>query len=68
VLVDNKVISRLRGTDYGHTVKKNIANVYLPMELAKAGTNVNVEVFGQMIPAVVTQRVLYDPKGELLRK
>ena len=68
VLVDGKVISRLRGTDYGHTVKKNIANVYLPMALANQGTSVDVEIFGEMVPAVVTARVLYDPKGEVLRK
>ncbi len=68
VLVDGKVISRLRGTDYGHTVKKNIGNVYLPKALAKEGTAVNVEIFGEMIPAVVSARVLYDPKGEALRK
>ena len=68
VLVDGKVISRLRGTAYGYTVEKNIGNVYLPKNLAKEGTTVNVEIFGEMVPGVVTARVLYDPKGESLRK
>ena len=68
VLVGGKVISRLRGVAYGHTVKKNIGNVYLPVEIAKKGTKVTVEIFGEMVPAEVTPRVLHDPKGENLRK
>ncbi|MCP4117918.1 MAG: FAD-dependent oxidoreductase [Desulfobacteraceae bacterium] len=68
VVVNGEVVSRLRGTGYGHTVKKNIGNVYLPLELAKEGTAVNVEIFGEMVPAVVTARVLHDPRGESLRK
>lgn len=67
VINDGKVLGRLRGTGYGHTVKKNIGNIYLPLELAKTGTALQVEMFGEMVPAVVTDRVLYDPKGEALR-
>jgi 4-methylaminobutanoate oxidase (formaldehyde-forming) len=67
VIVDGKVVSRLRGVGYGYTVKKNIGNVYLPVAMAVPGTKVTVEIFGEMVPAVVTDRVLYDPKGEKLR-
>lgn len=68
VIVDGQVISRLRGTGYGHTIKKNIGYVYLPLDKAVQGTEVQVEIFGEMVPAVVTDRVLYDPKGEKLRQ
>lgn len=67
VLVDGKVISRLRGVSYGYTVAKNIANVYLPVECAVPGQKVQVEIFGEMVEAEVSRRVLYDPKGEKLR-
>jgi len=68
VIVEGKVISRLRGAGYGHTIKQNIGNVYLPLDLAIPGTKVEVEIFGEMVPAVVSDRVLYDPKGEKLRQ
>ncbi len=67
VLLDGKVVSRLRGVGYGHTIKKNIGNVYLPVDNAVAGQPVQVEIFGEMLDGVVTDRVLYDPKGEKLR-
>lgn len=67
VVVDGKVISRLRGVGYGYTVRKNLGNVYLPMDRAVKGTNVDVEIFGELVPAVVTDRVVYDPQGAKLR-
>jgi 4-methylaminobutanoate oxidase (formaldehyde-forming) len=67
VVASGKVVGRLRGAGYGHTTRKNIGNIYLPLDLAKPGTPLEVELFGERIPAVVTDRVLYDPKGEKLR-
>jgi glycine cleavage system T protein len=61
------VVSRLRSAGYGHTLKKNIAYTYLPMALTDPGTLLEVEVFGQAVPAVVTADVLYDPEGANLR-
>ena len=68
VLSGGKVVSRLRGAGYGHTVKKNIGYAYLPLELAKPGTELEVEIFEKMIPAQVGPRVIHDPKGESLRQ
>ena len=51
---DGRVVGRLRSCAYGFTVRKNLAYSYLPVEL-KPGAQVDVEVFGQMVPAVVTQ-------------
>jgi 4-methylaminobutanoate oxidase (formaldehyde-forming) len=67
VIADGRVISRLRSSGYGHTVKKNIGLAYLPLELAKAGTALEVEIFGEMLPAQVSERVLYDPEGRFLK-
>jgi len=35
--------------------------------LAKEGAPLEVEVFGERVPAVVAPDVLYDPKGARLR-
>ena len=58
VLSDGRVVGRLRSTAYGFTVRKNLAYSYLPIEL-KPGAQVDVEVFGRMLPATVMRdRVL----------
>jgi 4-methylaminobutanoate oxidase (formaldehyde-forming) len=62
-----KVLTRVRSGGYGYTVKKNILLAYLPIELAKTGTPVQVELIEGMRMAKVTASVLYDPKGEKLK-
>jgi glycine cleavage system aminomethyltransferase T len=68
VIADGKVISRLRSSGYGHTVRKNIGLAYLPLEMTKAGTALEIEIFGELVPAQVAPRTLYDPRGEVLKK
>ena len=68
VLAEGRVISRLRSSGYGHTVKKNIGFAYLPLAFAKIGTQLEIEIFSDMVPAQVAPQILYDPKGEVLRK
>jgi sarcosine dehydrogenase len=64
---DGKVITRVRSGGYGYTIKKNILLAYLPRELAKTGTRVDVELIEGISSAEVTSNVLYDPKGEKLK-
>jgi 4-methylaminobutanoate oxidase (formaldehyde-forming) len=66
-IINGQVVGRLRSGGYGFTVGKWIGFLYLPLELAKEGTLLEVEVFGERLPAVVTADVLYDPKGERVR-
>ena len=68
VVSEGRVITRLRSSGYGHTVKKNIGLAYLPLELAKEGTALEIEIFGEMVPAQVAPRILYDPEGKALKK
>jgi 4-methylaminobutanoate oxidase (formaldehyde-forming) len=68
VIADGKVISRLRSSGYGHTVRKNIGLAYLPLELAKEGTPLEIEIFGELVPAQIAPRILYDPRGDALKK
>lgn len=52
---------------YGHRVNKNIAYAFVEPQLSEVGTEVKVEILGNMYPAVVTEGCLYDPKNELVR-
>ena len=45
VYLDGHVVSRVRSGGYGFTVKRNIVYAYLPPELAKIGTRLDVDVF-----------------------
>jgi 4-methylaminobutanoate oxidase (formaldehyde-forming) len=67
VYSNGKVITRVRSGGYGYTIKKNILYAYLPLELAKVGTRVDVELIEGKYSAEVTSNVLYDPKGEKLK-
>ena len=68
VLSDGKVISRLRSAGYGHTIKKNIGFVYLPVDMADGKPRLEVEIFGETVTAEVAADILYDPEGNALRK
>jgi len=68
VYQDGKVITRVRSGGYGYTVKKNILYAYLPVDLAKPGTRLEIDLIEARRPGQVTAAVLYDPKGEHLRQ
>jgi 4-methylaminobutanoate oxidase (formaldehyde-forming) len=53
---------------FGYSVKKSIAYAYLPLAYAKEGTKLTIEYFGEPVAAEVTQDVLWDPKGERIKK
>ncbi len=68
ISIDGKVISRVRSGSYGYTIMRNIVFAYLPLELSKIGTRFEIEMFDERIEAEVAKTVLYDSKGEQLRK
>jgi glycine/D-amino acid oxidase-like deaminating enzyme/glycine cleavage system aminomethyltransferase T len=49
---DGEVAGRIRSAAYGFTVRRNIALAKLPAGLGE-GTNVEVDVMGELVPAVV---------------
>jgi len=67
VYQDGKVIARVRSGGFGYTLQQNILYAYLPMEIARTGSRVEVDLLEGRRPAVVTSTVLLDPKGEKLR-
>jgi 4-methylaminobutanoate oxidase (formaldehyde-forming) len=62
----DEVIGRLRSCAYGFTVGRNVALAYLPTTLGPGGS-VEVEVFGELVPAEVAEDVVVDPKGKRVR-
>jgi glycine cleavage system T protein len=64
---DGAVVGRVRSGGYGYSVGKNIVYGYLPLELAEAGTPLEVMVFGQQVPAQVVPSPMFDPRGRRLR-
>jgi 4-methylaminobutanoate oxidase (formaldehyde-forming) len=63
----DRVVSRVTSGGIGYTVGRSIAFAYLPSELAAAGTELTVDVFGERIGALVVDDPLYDPKGDRIR-
>ena len=60
------VVGRLRSCSYGYSVRRNIAYAYLPNEL-DVGARLEVDVFGEQVPAEVTDDVLHDPAGSRVK-
>jgi dimethylglycine dehydrogenase len=52
---------------FGHRVGKSIAFGYVPPDLAKPGSRLEVEVLGRKLGATVTPMPLYDPKNERMK-
>jgi glycine cleavage system T protein len=67
VYYDGKVIGRVRSGGFGYTLKKNILYAYLPIEIAKKGTRLELDLIEGRHAGEVTSAVLFDPKGERLR-
>jgi glycine cleavage system aminomethyltransferase T/glycine/D-amino acid oxidase-like deaminating enzyme len=61
------VVSRITSGGIGYAVERSIAFAYLPESLAEPGTWLEVEVFGERVPAEVVGRALWDPSGKRIR-
>jgi 4-methylaminobutanoate oxidase (formaldehyde-forming) len=67
VFRSDEVVSRVTSGGLGYSVGASIAYAYLPLEAAVPGTALQVEVFGERVPAVVADEPLWDPKGARIR-
>ena len=61
-----EVVGRVRSAAYGFTVKRNVALAKLPATLEE-GADVDVDVLGELVPAVVVPDAIYDPANERVR-
>jgi 4-methylaminobutanoate oxidase (formaldehyde-forming) len=67
IFQDGQVIGWITSGGYGYTVRKSIAYGYLPLALAKPGTRLETELFGERIGLTVEKEPLYDPPGEHIK-
>ncbi len=67
VFHNGKVVGFVTSGGYGHLVQKSIALAYVPTECAKIGTQFEVEILGNRIPATLVPDALYDPAGVRMR-
>jgi glycine cleavage system aminomethyltransferase T/glycine/D-amino acid oxidase-like deaminating enzyme len=63
VRIGDRVCGRVTSGGLGYTTGSSIAYAYLPVDDAKPGTEVTVNVFGEWVPGVVADQPLYDPKS-----
>jgi len=60
---DGHAISRLRSCAYGFTARLNLGYAYLPVEVGP-GAEVQVEVFGRLVPATVAADAVIPRRSE----
>jgi 4-methylaminobutanoate oxidase (formaldehyde-forming) len=63
VRVAGEVLGRVTSGGFGYTVDAPIAYGYLPVEVARPGTEVEVNVFGEWVAGAVVRQPLVDPDG-----
>ncbi len=61
------MIGRATAGGYGRRVGKSLALGFVKPELAAPGTELEIDVLGEMKPAVIIEESPYDPENEKLR-
>jgi len=64
---NDEIISWVASGGYGYSVQESIAFAYLPIDVARTGTKLEIEIFGELVGAEVKRSPLWDPKGERIR-
>jgi len=63
----DEIISWVVSGGFGYSVGKSIIYGYLPLGYTKAGTQLEIEYFGEPVGAVVIKEPLWDPKGKRIK-
>jgi 4-methylaminobutanoate oxidase (formaldehyde-forming) len=66
VIVEGRVAGRVTSGGYGYSVERSIAYAYLPGG-TEPGTEVELDLFGTIVPGEVVKEPLFDPQGERVR-
>jgi len=65
---NDKVVGETTSGGWGHRIDKSIALGMLQADLTAPGTKLEVEIFGERVPAVVQEdQPLWDPQNERVR-
>ncbi|MEU0877460.1 FAD-dependent oxidoreductase [Lentzea sp. NPDC005914] len=67
VFASGNAVGYVTSAARGYSIGKNIAYAWLPAEFAIEGTPVEIEYFGDRVPAVVAAEPLFDPEMKRIR-
>ena len=67
ILKNGDCVGYVTSGGYAHHVGQSMAMGYVPVGLAAEGTELEVEINGEMYPAKIITDPLYDPTGERMR-
>ena len=64
---DGKVVGFVTSGGYAHYSEKSVALGLIPRELAIDGNSFEIEILGEMCPAILITEPLFDPARERMR-
>jgi 4-methylaminobutanoate oxidase (formaldehyde-forming) len=64
---DGEIVGRVTSGGFGYAIGASIAYAYVPLAETAPGTQLEIDIFGEWVPAEVTPEPLYDPTGERVR-
>ena len=67
IWLNGKVCGYVTSAGYGHSIGRGIALGYLPTIGSGPGSTLEIEYFGEKLPATVRATPLFDPTGSRLR-
>ncbi|MCH7734835.1 MAG: FAD-dependent oxidoreductase [Chloroflexi bacterium] len=67
IWLNGEVAGYVTSAGYGHSIGRGIALGYLPAGESKPGSGVEIEYFGERLPATVRSTPLFDPANGRLR-
>lgn len=67
VFHDGVPVGYVTSAAYGYSIEASIAYAWLPAVAATPGTSVDIEYFGERLPATVATEPLFDPERKRLR-
>ena len=63
ILKNNKCVGYITSGGYAKNRKKSMALGYVPIELSKHQTSLDIEINGKLFKAQITDKPLYDANG-----
>lgn len=67
ISIDGELVGFCTSGGYSHTAEKSVALGFVPSEKAVNGLEVEIEILGEMRPAVLVTKPLFDPDASRLR-
>ena len=67
IRADGAAVGYVTSAAFGYTVGRSIAYGWLPADVARPGTPVEIDSFGERLPATVVADPLFDPEMARLR-